>query len=198
MKVKLTLSLILILSLAGAMPLYAAEKAKPAASGFKAPVISFASFEVPQYDDYWYYDAKTTPTKGKPADRGAPLPMTFAFNIYNPNPYPVLLEGITYTVTFDMDFDLITTNSQEAQWIPPGKTNQVKVTTMITVRSALTNLLLAGAPKLKEMGKTPWDMLEKWWTGVPNLTTIVTVKECTFTFSAKGVSKNVPFHHNIY
>jgi hypothetical protein len=198
MKMKLALTLILILCLAGAAPLVAAEKAKPAASDFKAPVISFASFEVPQYDDYWYYDGKVTPTKGKPADRGAPLPMSFVFNIYNPNPFPVLLEGITYTVSFDMEFDLITTNSQEAQWIPPGKTNQVRVTTMITVRSALTNLLLAGAPQLKAMGKTAWDMLEKWWKEVPNLTTIVTVKECTFTFSAKGVSKNIPFQHNIY
>ena len=30
-------------------------KGKPTDSDFKAPVITLKSFEVPQYDEYWYF-----------------------------------------------------------------------------------------------------------------------------------------------
>ncbi|MBN2124943.1 MAG: hypothetical protein JW821_11660 [Deltaproteobacteria bacterium] len=170
---------------------------KPTESNFKDPVVSLISFEVPQYDEYWYFAKSVKPTKGAAGDRGAPLPMSFLFSVENPNPYPILLEGITYTVTFDKDFDMITTNNNDSYWIPAGKTDQVRLNTLITTRSALVGLLLANAVALKNRGWNPWDTLEKWWTGVPDLSVPITVKDCSFTFMADGVVKVMPFSATI-
>jgi hypothetical protein len=167
--------------------------AKPTAKTFKDPIITLQEFMVPQYDGYWYYSNKVEPTKGKAGDRGAPLPMTFLFSIENPNPYPVLLDGFKFTAGFDYDFDLVTVNNQDSYWIPAGKTQQVRATTMITVRSALLSLLVTGGFKLKEKGWNAWQALEKWWTGVPDNSVPVHVHEGAFTFSVDGVTKVLPY-----
>ena len=166
---------------------------KPTASNFKEPVIKLESFGVPQYDEYWYFAASVKPTKGKAGDRGASLPMTFLFSIQNPNDYPVLLEGITYTVAFDQDFDIIMENNNDSYWLPAGKTDHVRITTMVTVRQALTGLLLANAIALKAKGWSPWDALERWWEEVPDAKVPVSIKNASFTFRADGLIKVVPF-----
>jgi hypothetical protein len=165
---------------------------KPTESNFKAPVITLEMFEVPQYDGYWYFAKSVEPTKGDAGDRGAPLPMSFLFNIQNPNPYPILLDGMRFTVAFDKDFDLVTVNNQDSYWIPAGKTDQVRCTTMITARSALLALLVTSGYKLKAKGWSPWQALERWWKGVPDASVPVTVKEGAATFRADGVTKVIP------
>ncbi len=165
---------------------------KPTESNFKAPAVTLEMFEVPQYDGYWYYAGSVEPTKGEPGDRGAPLPLSFLFNVQNPNPYPVLLEGMRFTVAFDKEFDVVTVNVQDEYWVPAGKTDQVRATTMITVRSALLNLMVTSGFKLKEKGWSPWDALERWWTGVPDASVPVMVKEGSVSFRADGVTKVVP------
>jgi hypothetical protein len=174
-----------------------ATMGKPTAQNFQAPKVTLVSFEVPQYDEYWYFAASVQPTKGKAGDRGAFLPMSFLFDVHNPNDFPVLLDGITYTVAFDKDFEVITTNVNDLYWIPANKTSQVRVSTLITVRSALTGLLLANATALKQRGWDAWATLEKWWTGVPDLSVPVTVKNAAFTFKADGLLKVVPFEATV-
>jgi hypothetical protein len=174
-----------------------ATMGKPTAQNFQAPKVTLVSFEVPQYDEYWYFAASVQPTKGKAGDRGAFLPMSFLFDVHNPNDFPVLLDGITYTVAFDKDFEVITTNVNDLYWIPANKTSQVRVSTLITVRSALTGLLLANATALKQRGWDAWATLEKWWTGVPDLSVPVTVKNAAFTFKADGLLKVVPFESTV-
>jgi hypothetical protein len=170
-----------------------ATMGKPTAENFQAPVITLQSFEVPQYDGYWYYAGSVKATKGSDGDHGAPLPMSFLLSIKNPNPYPIILEGITYTVAFDKDFDLYSGNNNDTYWIPAGVTDHVRLTTMITARSALLSLLVTGGYKLKEKKWSPWDALQRWWEGVPNMTVPVTLKEASFTFKADGVLKVIPF-----
>jgi len=52
---------------------------------------------------------------------------------------------------------------------------------------------VTGGFKLKEKGWSPWDALERWWKGVPEGTTPVHIAECSFSFSADGVSKTYPY-----
>ncbi|RLB15206.1 MAG: hypothetical protein DRH11_16730 [Deltaproteobacteria bacterium] len=179
---------------------------KPTEANFKAPVITLQSIEVPQYDGYYYYSKKIKPTKGQAGDHGAFLPLSFVFKIENPNPYPIVLEEVKFTVAFDKDFELVTFNSQDEMGIPFGKikgyfspkviepfSNTYRATTMITTRSALLSLLVTGGYKLKARGWSPWQALERWWRGVPDYSVPVTVKEGTFTFKADGVEKVIPF-----
>ncbi len=191
MKKKLVLMTILSLCLAVFFSCAGAPEKKTTVV-FNNPVITLDSFMVPQYDGYWYYSKKVKPTKGDPGDRGAPLPLSFTFNIRNPNSFPILLEEIKFTVAFE-GFDLVTVNSADSCWIPAHKTDQVRTNTMITVRSGLLSLLVTGGYKLKEKGWSPWDALERWWKGVPEYSIPVTVHEGAFTFNANGKIKVLPF-----
>ncbi len=166
---------------------------KPNNSNFVAPKIELAGFEIPQYDGYWYIAKSVKPTKGEAGDRGAFLPMTFTFKVTNPNPYPINLEEIKYSVVFDKDFTVMTTADQMSNWIPVGMADEVKVTTLVTVRSALLGLLLANAVEVKKRGWENWATLEKWWKGVPEGTTPVTLTECGFTFTAGNVTMVYPY-----
>ncbi|MBU2496131.1 MAG: hypothetical protein KJ935_06525 [Candidatus Omnitrophica bacterium] len=193
MNKKMVLMTALIFGLGVVLASCTGVQVKPAETNFKDPVITLESFEVPQYDGYAYYAGKVKPTKGEAADRGTFLALSFVFNIENPNPYPILLEEIKYSVVFDNDFVMITTNDQVENWIPPGKTDQVRVTTLITTRSALVGLMLANAVTLKNKGWDMWETLEKWWKGVPEQTVPVSVTEGAFAFSANGVYKVIPY-----
>ncbi len=171
----------------------AEKQVKPNNSNFVAPKIELAGFEIPQYDGYWYIAKSVKPTKGQAGDRGAFLPMTFIFKVTNPNPYPINLEEIKYSVVFDKDFVVMTTSDQMSNWIPAGMADEVKVTTLVTVRSALLGLLLANAVEMKKRGWENWSTLEKWWKGVPEGTTPVTLTECGFTFTAGDVTMVYPY-----
>lgn len=170
-----------------------ATMGKPTAQNFQTPIIALEYFEVPQYDGFWHYGADAKPAKGSPGSRGAPLPLSFLISIENPNPYPILLEGITYTVVFDHDFALYSGSNTDAYWIPAGKTDHVRLNTMITTASAQLSVLVTGGFKLQERGWSAWDALERWWEGVPTFDVPVSLKESTFTFKANGVFKAVPF-----
>jgi len=193
MKKKLAFMTVLIFGLGIGLMACKTAPVKPTSANLKDPIITLESFEVPQYDGYWYFSGKVKPTKGKAGNRGAFLPMSFLFNVKNPNPFPILLEGIQFTVNFDNDFDVITVNNQDSYWIPAGKTDQVRTTTLITVRSAALNLLVTGGFKLKEKGWKSWDTLEKWWKGVPELTVPVRIKEGAFMFIAGDIERIVVF-----
>jgi hypothetical protein len=192
MNKRLALMTVLLFGLAVVFASCAAMQ-KPTAANFKDPVITLESFMVPQYDGYWYYSSKIKPTKGKAGNHSAPLPMSFLFNVNNPNPYPILLDGYQFTVAFDKEFDLVTVVNQDSYWIPAGKTQQVRASTLITVRSALLSLLVTGGFKLKAKGISPWDALEKWWVGVADYSIPVSVHEGAATFRADGITKIVAF-----
>ena len=43
----------------------AGMQTKPTEANFKTPVVSLETVQVTQYNGFWYYDGKVTPTKGK-------------------------------------------------------------------------------------------------------------------------------------
>ena len=170
----------------------AGMQAKPTEANFKVPVISLESVQVTQYNGYWYYDAKITPVKGKAGANSAMLPMAFLFNIVNPNDYPIKLDGFGFTVAFE-GFEVNLVNAFETQWIPAGKTNQLSVMSIVDVQQVLLSLLIPSHEQVKAKNTTPWALLEKWWTEIPDMTVPVEVKKGAATFTADGVQKVVPF-----
>ena len=165
---------------------------KPSQSNMKDPVISLSHVEVPYYTGYYYFGNKVEPTKGKAGNYGAPMMLAFIYEISNPNDYPVMLDGFSFSVLFD-DFEVNTVSSPETVWIPPGKTNELRVPAMFDTRQTLLTLLLPGAMKLKEKKLSPWDVLEKWWTGAPDFSFPVSATGGAAVFQAGGVTKVVPF-----
>jgi hypothetical protein len=170
----------------------AGMQVKPTEANFKAPVVSLELVQVTQYFGFWYYDAKITPVKGKAGANSATLPLAFLFNITNPNEYPVKLDSFVFTIAFE-NIDVNMVNPMETQWIPAGKTNQISVISIIDVQQVLLSLLIPNYELVKAKNTTPWDLLEKWWTEIPNNTVPIEVKKGAAIFTADGVEKVVSF-----
>lgn len=193
MNQKLKLSAIIsFIVIAGLILGCAGMAAKPTEKNFMAPVITLDSMEVAHAFGYWYFSKGVTPTKGDPADVGAPLDLAFTFNIENPNKFAVELEKVGFDVAFE-EFTVNTVSSTATQWIPAGKTNQVKVHAHFDVRQTLLSLLVTGGFKLAEKNSNAWAQLEAWWTGIPEYTVPVYVKGGSAIFKADGLSKVVSF-----
>ncbi len=164
---------------------------KPTPKNFKTPEVTLNYVDVAHYWGWWYYKKDIKPTMGEAGDYGAPLDLAFVFDITNPNSYPVMLEDIKFTVAFE-EFDLNTPNSIETQWIPPGKTNQVRVHAMFDGRQSLLSLLVAGGFQLKEKvgdaGAGPaLKQLGKWWEEIPEFAFPIYVKGGSAVFKADGL-----------
>jgi hypothetical protein len=165
---------------------------KSTEANFKTPVISLDTVFVSKYFGYWFYDAKITPLKGRAGNNSSPLIVSLFFNITNPNNYPVKLDGFVFTVSFE-NIDVNMINVLETQWIPAGKTNQLSVMSTIDIQELLTSLLIASHEKVKAKNTNAWDLIEKWWTEVPNMTVPIGVEKGAATFTADGVQKVIPF-----
>jgi hypothetical protein len=192
MQKRINLLTVLVVIMMAALLVGCAAMQKPSESNLKDPVITLSHVEVPYYVGYYYFGNKVEPTKGKAGDYGAPMMMAFIFEINNPNAYPVMMEGFTFSVNFD-DFEVNTVSSPETMWIPAGKTNELRVPAIFDTRQTLLTLLLPGAMQLKEKKLSPWDVLEKWWTGAPDAAFPVTATGGAAVFQAGGVTRVVPF-----
>jgi len=163
---------------------FGAEKeVKTTPKNMKNPVVTLNRVEVANYWGYWFYGAKTEVTRGKAGNNGAPLGLNFIFNIKNPNPYPVALESLNFTVAFE-DFDLNTVGSQEVMWIPAGKTNELRIPAMLGLFEAFMSVGVTGGFRMQEKGIAVHDQLEKWWTTIPDFSFPVQVKEGSAVFKA--------------
>jgi len=165
---------------------------EPTGENFKAPVVTLNYVEVAHYWGWWYFSKKVEPTKGTAGNYGAPLDLALIFDIENPNSYPVRMESLKFTLAFE-EFDLNTVHSVETQWIPAGKTNQLRVHAMFDGRQSLLSLMVTGGFKLKEKGVDAFTQLENWWLGVPDFSFPIHVREGAAVFRADGLTKVVAF-----
>jgi hypothetical protein len=170
---------------------------KPSNTNFKDPVVTLDYLEVAHYWGWWYFKNTVQPTMGKAGNYGAPLDLAFVFNIENPNEYPIKLNGFKFTVAFE-EFDLNTVQSTETQWIPPGKTNQLRVHAMFDGRQSLLSLLVTGGFKLQEKGMgtgagAALKQLGTWWEAAPEFGFDIFHKEGSAIFEADGITRVVTF-----
>ena len=182
------ISLIYILALV----LGCASKNQPIEDNFKDPLIGLDHVEISYYAGYYYFSNEVTPTRGKADDYGAPLLMTFVYKIHNPNLYPIMLDGLSFAVKFE-GFKVNNVIFPVDMWIPDGKTNLLRVPAMFDTRQALLALIMPEAAKLNDKKMSPWDALEKWWTGAPDFSYPITVTEGSAVFRAGHVIRAVAF-----
>jgi hypothetical protein len=193
MNKRLALMTVLIFGMGALFFSCAGMQTKPTAANFKDPVIELDSVQLSMYEGFWYY-GKAKVAKGKaPAGGGSsPVTLAFVFNITNPNSYPVLLESSQFFLFFD-DYELRIVKDMNEMWIPAGKTNSKVLHVTLTVFSTYAKFLLAGKELALKRGDDPWDKIEQWWTGLPDMSFKIDVKEGSFSFRADGVSKVLGF-----
>ena len=170
----------------------AGMQAKPTEKNFKAPIVTLEFVETAHAFGYWYYAKSVAPTKGMPDNVGAPLDLAFTFKIENPNDFSILVEEFKFDVAFE-EFDVNSVKSTAAQWIPPGKTNEITVHAHFDVRQTLLSLLVTGGFKLQEKGTNAWAQLETWWNGIPEYSIPIGIKGGSALVKADGLYKVVPF-----
>jgi LEA14-like dessication related protein len=164
----------------------------PEEGNFKDPLIGLDYVEISYYAGYYYFSKDVTPTRGRADNYGAPLLMTFVYKIHNPNSYPIMLDGFSFTVKFE-DFRVNNVISPTAMWIPGGKTNLLRVPAMFDTRQTLLALILPEAEKLKSKNISPWIELEKWWTGASDFSYPISVTEGSAVFRAGTVVRAIAF-----
>ena len=166
---------------------------KPTEANFKDPVIELESVQVAYYEGFWTY-GKAKVAKGKAPQFGgsSPVSLAFVFQITNPNPYPVLLYSSQFFLYFD-EYELRIVSDYNDMWIPAGKTNSKVLFVTLTPTSTWVKFLLAGKQQALEKGDKPWEKVEQWWMGLPDMNLKIDVKEGAFSFRADGVSKTLPY-----
>jgi hypothetical protein len=176
----------------GALLVACATSSKPTETNFKTPVVTLNSVVMPYYTGWWYFSNKVEPTKGDKGNYGAPLALAFVFDIQNPNDFPVMMDSFKFSVAFE-GIDVNFVSSPDTQWIPGGKTNQLRVMAITDARASLLSLLVTGGFKLKERGTNVWEQLQKWWLAAKDYTLQIDVKEGAAVFNAGDVTRVATF-----
>jgi len=167
---------------------------KPTAANFKNPVITLDYVGPSYYEGFWYYGkAKVAMGKAPAGGGSSPVTLEFVFEITNPNSYPVLLNDAQFFLYFD-DYELRIVKDMNEMWIPAGKTNSKVLQVTLTPFSTYVKFLLASKELALSRGDKPWDKITQWWTGLPDMSFKIDVKEASFSFNANGVSKVVGFN----
>ena len=164
----------------------------PDENNFKDPLIGLDHVEISYYAGYYYFSNEVTPTRGKADDYGAPMMMTFVYKMHNPNLYPIMLDEFSFGVKFET-FKVNNVIFPVDMWVPAGKTNLLRVPAMFDTRQALLALIMPEAEKLNDKKLSPWDALERWWTGAPDFSYPISVIEGSAVFRAGMVVRAVPF-----
>lgn len=165
---------------------------QPTAANFNSPKVNLDSVQVAFFEGFWTY-GKAEVAMGKAPGGGGSSPVTldFVFDIENPNEYPIKLDSAQFFLYFE-DYELRVVRDDNAMWIPPGKTNTKVLSVTLTPNSTFGKFVLAHAVTAKERGDKPWALIEKWWTGLPDMAFPINVKEGSFVFTADGIVKVVP------
>lgn len=105
------------------------------------------------------------------------LSLAYVFHIQNPNPFPVMLDELRFTAAFE-DFDVNMPTVYEKQWIPPGKTNELRVVAVQEAQATIASLAVGGvaAERIKKMGIKQADLVKKWWDTVGDMAFPIQVK----------------------
>ncbi len=192
MNKRLALMTVLLFGLAVVFASCAAMQ-KPTAANFKDPVIKLDSVQLSYYEGFWTY-GKAKVAKGKAPKFGGSSAVTlaFVFEITNPNNYPVMLDRSRFFLFFD-GYELRMVHDLNSMWIPAGKTNSKVLHVTITPTGSWAKFLLVHAEVAKKRGIKAWDVVEKWWKELPEMSFPIGVQEGSFTFKADGVSKTLTF-----
>jgi hypothetical protein len=129
------------------------------------------------------YKSEKEPGKEETYGFSSTLSLAYVFNIKNPNKQPIMLDELQFTTAFD-GFDVNTAISYEDSWIPPGKTNQLRVVVSNEAFPTIVSLMVGAewADKLKEMKTSAGAIVGKWWKEISDFSFPIGVTNGTAQF----------------
>ena len=124
-----------------------------------------------------------------------PLVLGFVYNVNNPNDFPMALEEMKFTVSFEAKpgeyFALNTPTVYEKMSIPGKTANQLRVIAVLDSLIAPVNLAVTSGQRVTALGLKPGDVVKEWWEKIGDFSFSVKVSEGVAIFN--GASIVVPF-----
>jgi hypothetical protein len=171
------------------------------------PVVTLEKVEVASIQPFYVkpligYKSEAEPGKVETYGYSSTLSLAYVLNIKNPNKEPLMLDELQFTAAFE-GFEVNTVMAYEKSWIPPGKTNQVRVVVANEAFPTIVSLSVGAehAGRIAEMKTTPGALVSKWWKEVSDFSFPISItngtavlkdekgKEIRATFTAKWPSK---------
>jgi hypothetical protein len=160
----------------------------PASAEFKAPVFTLDRVEVASIQPFFVKPRvgyKSEKEKGKVGTYGysSTLNVAYILGIKNPNTEAVMLDEITFTIAFD-GFDVNTVTGYEDAWIPPGKTNQVRIVATNEAFPTIVSLMVGAqnVERIKQMKTSAGKMVGGWWKSIPDFSFPIDITNGVATF----------------
>jgi Late embryogenesis abundant protein len=168
------------------------KKMAPKMTAPKAPVVKLDRVEIANYWGYYLDGILDKEGKLTAGRRGAPMVLSFVYTIQNPNNHNVMLDNMKFTVAFE-GFELNTLTNFDNSYIPPKKTNTLRVNGTFDYNTANLSLLVTSGHRLQEMNVKSGDLLKKWWEGISDFTFPITVNGTATFVGPDGKNIIVPF-----
>jgi len=160
----------------------------------KDPTVQLSRVEVASY--FPMPAIPPTPTPPPPA-YSVPLVLAYIFEINNPNPYPVTLDGMKFTTEFEAApneyFALNTPFVNEKMSIPANSSNQLRVTAVYDSNVVPGNLAVTSGARLKALNLTPAAVVRNWWEKIGDFSFGIKVTNGTAEFKSEKGNKLVTF-----
>ena len=162
------------------------------------PIIALERVEVAAIQPFFAkprVDYKSEQEPGKDLAVGAMLSLGYVLSIKNPGKAPVMLDELSFTTSFD-GFEVATPIVYDDQWIPGGKTNELRVVVTSETLPTMGNLMVGAGnvARMQEMKTTAGALVKKWWDAVGDFSFPVAVSNGTALFKdEKGKEIRVTF-----
>jgi hypothetical protein len=162
------------------------------------PVITLERVEVAAIQPFFMkprVDFKNEKETGKDLAVGAMLNLGYVLQIKNPGKAPIMLDELSFTTSFD-GFEVSTPMVYDDQWIPAGKTNELRVVVTSETLPTVGNLSVGtgNVARMQEMKTTAGALVKKWWETVGDFTFPIEVTNGTAVFKdEKGKETRVTF-----
>jgi hypothetical protein len=162
------------------------------------PVISVERVDVAAIQPFFMkprVDYKNEKEPGKVLPVGSILSLGYVLNIKNPGKAPVMLDELSFTTSFD-GFEVATPIVYDDQWIPGGKTNELRVVVTSETVPTAGNLMVGtgNVARMKEMKTNAVELVKKWWSKVGDFAFPIEITNGNAVFKdAKGKEIRVTF-----
>jgi hypothetical protein len=154
----------------------------------EAPVITLERVDVASIQPFYVkprigFKSEKEPGKEETYGYSSTLSLAYVFNIKNPNKESVMLSELGFTTDFE-GFDVNTVMNYDNSWIPPGKTNQLRVVVTNEAFPTIVSLTLGAetSQRIQEMKSSPGALVSKWWKEIGDFSFPIGVSNGTAIF----------------
>ncbi len=162
------------------------------ALAIQPPVITLETVEVASIQPFFVKPKVEVPDPKDPTKKiekvetfgySSTLSTAYIFNIKNPNKEALMLDELSFTITFD-GFEVNTVTVYDDMWIPGGKTNQVRVTATNEAFPLIVSLGLGvdNVKRLQERKLSGGAVVGKWWSTIGDFAFPIEIKNGSAIF----------------